>query len=278
MTSNTSGNMPWILVTNDDGRDSPTLIPLVRALSAIAPVRAVVPNEERSWTSKVLSRFGTLEARQVGIDGIQVWTVDGGYPADCANIAVHNLFDSRPAFAVSGINMGTNAGLAYFMSSGTVGAATECALSGVPAAAFSLCLDPEEYRRWRRNEPLGPAFPERLSSAVAVTLEVVGELLSTGLPPNVSFLNVNMPVDIGPGCGRRVTGLEACTYGAFFEGTGATHNYRHGPLQLERTDSRDGDLAAVERNEVSITPIRLNQDVALDPAQAQRFERSPTES
>lgn len=278
MTSNTSGKKQWILVTNDDGRDSPTLVPLVRALSAIAPVRAVVPNEERSWTSKILSKSGTLEARQVGIDGIQIWTVRGGYPADCANIAVHNLFDTRPVFAVSGINMGTNAGLAYFMSSGTVGAATECALSGVPAAAFSLCLDAEEYGRWRRNEPFSSAFPDRVASAVEVTLEIVEELLRSGLPPNVSFLNVNMPPAIAPRCGRRVTGLEACTYGPFFETADVTHNFRHGPLKLERTESRDGDLAAIERNEVSITPIRLNQDVALEPAEAQRFERLPRES
>ncbi len=273
MTSNTSGSKQWILVTNDDGRDSPTLIPLVRALSAIAAVRAVVPNDERSWTSKMLSRSATLKARQVEIDGIPIWTVNGGYPADCANIAVHNLFDSCPMLAVSGINMGTNAGLAYFMSSGTVGAAAECALSRIPAAAFSLCLDPDEYGRWRRREPLSPTFSDRAASAVEVTLEIVEELLRSGLPPDVSFLNVNMPLDIGPRCGRRVTGLEACTYGAFFEAAEATNNFRHGPIQLERAANPDGDLAALERDEVSITPIRLKQDVALEPSQASRFER-----
>lgn len=277
MTSNTSEKKPWILVTNDDGRDSPTLIPLVRALAAIASVRAVVPNGERSWTSKMLSRSATLEARQVEIDGVPVWTVKGGYPADCANLAVHNLFDSRPLLAVSGINMGTNAGLAYFMSSGTVGAAAECALSGVASAAFSLGLEADEYRRWRRRETLSSSFSDRLASAVKVTFEIVEELLRSGLPPDVAFLNVNMPADIGPRCGRRVTGLEACTYGPFFEAAEATNDFRHGPILLERTESLDGDLAALERAEVSITPIRLKQDGALEPSQARRFERRSSE-
>ena len=278
MTSDTSSKKQWILVTNDDGRDSPTLIPLVRALSAMAPVRAVVPNEERSWTSKMLSRSGTLEAKQVEIDRIPIWTVSGGYPADCANIAIHNLFDSCPMLAVSGINMGTNAGVAYFVSSGTVGAAAECALSGVPAAAFSLGLDSDEYGRWRRRDPLSPTFSDRIASAVEVTLEIGEELLRSGLPPDVSFLNVNMPRDIGPRCRRRVTGLEACTYGPFFEAAEATHKFRHGPMRLERTESSDGDLTALERNEVSITPIRLKQDVALEPSEASRFERSSLDS
>ena len=277
MTSNTSGEKQWILVTNDDGQNSPTLIPLVRALSAIAPVRAVVPNEERSWTSKMLSRSGTLEAKQADIDR-PIWTVSGGYPADCANIAIHNLFETRPMLAVSGINMGTNAGVAYFVSSGTVGAAAECALSGVPAAAFSLGLDSDEYGRWRRAEPLSPAFSDRIASAVEVTLEIVEELLRSGLPPEVSFFNVNMPPDIGPRCGRRVTGLEACTYGPFFEAAEAANSFRHGPVQLERTGSPDGDLAALERDEISITPVRLKQDVALEPSEANRFERPPLDS
>ena len=276
MASDITDNKAWILVTNDDGCASPTLIPLIRSLSAIAPVRAVVPRDERSWTSKMLSRFGTLEAREVTIEDVMFWTVDRGYPADCANIGVHNLFDTKPALAVSGINMGTNAGLGFFLSSGTVGAAVECALAGVPAAAFSICLESEEYDRWRRKEPLSAVFGARLEAAVKVTTEIVAELWHRGLPPDVSLLNVNMPSNIEKQSRRRVTRIDPSYYGPFFETADKLHDFRHGPIRLGPNEViPNGDLAALERGEISVTAIRLPQDIILEQSEARRFGCMP---
>mgnify|MGYP001816361150 FL=1 len=128
--------MSFILVTNDDGVDSPALPALVRALSNRWPVRAVVPSRERSWIGKAISRWQDIQVELVERDGVEIHSVDG-FPADCTQLGVHSLFEEKPDMVVSGINVGFNHGLAFFLSSGTVGAASEGWIAGLPAIAFS---------------------------------------------------------------------------------------------------------------------------------------------
>ena len=136
-----------ILVTNDDGIDSPALLPLVQALGALGRVRVVVPNGERSWIGKAITRWNELCAREVERDGISIWTVDG-YPADCANLGIHSLYEDRPDWVVSGVNIGLNTGLGFFLSSGTVGAAMEGWIAGIPSLAFSVGIQDSD-RSWK---------------------------------------------------------------------------------------------------------------------------------
>ena len=168
---------PQILLTNDDGVDSPLLVPLVRELSELAQVCAVVPAAECSWTSKIVSRFDALTYAEVDRDGFLIQTLTG-YPADCTNIGIHNLSPAQPVLLVSGINMGTNAGRSFTLSSGTIGAAVEGFLSGVPAAAFSLELPKEGYALWRRERRLqvaGEVFEPRLAGRLRLCRDL-GEL------------------------------------------------------------------------------------------------------
>ena len=97
--------MGYLLVTNDDGVDSPALRPLIRALAELGEVRAVVPAEERSWISKAITRWDRVRARRVQSDGFEIVAIEGGYPADCTNLAVHSLYDEPPEAVVSGINL-----------------------------------------------------------------------------------------------------------------------------------------------------------------------------
>ena len=192
---------PWILVTNDDGVDSPALVPLLRSLSAIAPVRAVVPAAERSWASKVLTRFGQLEAWQLQREEFEVWALEG-FPADCANLGLYTLFASRPALVVSGVNIGVNTGLAYFLSSGTVGAAIEGALAGLPALAFSVELAAQDYRRWRQHREVG-TLAQLWENAAQVAGQIAAQVWRAGLPTGASLLSVNMPSTVTPQSPRR---------------------------------------------------------------------------
>ena len=96
---------PWILLTNDDGADSPVLVPLMEELSEIAEVSTVVPASECSWTAKIMSRFNPVSLAEIERGGQRIWAL-GGYPADCANIGIHSLFPTPPALVVSGVNMG----------------------------------------------------------------------------------------------------------------------------------------------------------------------------
>ena len=118
------GTDPWLLVTNDDGPDSPALLPLLRELSQLGDVRVLIPDTERSWSSKTMTRGGRLRVVETEMDGFTVTTLNGS-PADCANLGIHNIWPTPPALVVSGVNMGANAGLSFLLSSGTVAAAVE---------------------------------------------------------------------------------------------------------------------------------------------------------
>jgi 5'-nucleotidase len=261
----------WILVTNDDGVDSPALVPLLRRLSAIAPVRAVVPASERSWASKVLTRFGQLEARQLERGGFGIWALEG-YPADCANLGLYTLFPSRPALVISGINVGSNTGLAYFLSSGTVGAAIEGALAGLPALAFSVELGAEDYARWRRHRD--PGAPALWENAAEVAGQIAAEVWRAGLPAGAALLNVNMPAEVSPQSPRRFAPLTPTCYGSFFARGQAPGSfaYRLSGLRADDPEGR-GDIAALSRGEVALTPVRFALDAPPQRADRRRFEQ-----
>ncbi len=262
---------PWILVTNDDGVDSPALVPLLRRLSPIALVRAVVPASERSWASKVLSRFGQLEIRQLQREEFGVWALEG-YPADCANLGMYTLFPSRPALVVSGVNVGTNAGLAYFLSSGTVGAAIEGALAGLPALAFSVELKAEDYTRWRQHRDAGA--PALWENAAQVAGQIAAEVWRAGLPEGASLLNVNMPAEVAPHTPRRFAALTSSCYGSFFAPDQEANHFAYHLEGLRTNDPQGrGDIAALSRGEVALTPIRLALDALVEGADRRRFEQ-----
>lgn len=262
---------PWILVTNDDGVDSPALLPLLAALERLGPARAVVPDHECSWSSKTLTRFGRLRLRRVRAGDRTLHTLDGS-PADCANAGVHNLAEMPPLLAVSGINIGANAGLAFLLSSGTVGAAVEAALSGVPAVAFSLQLRPDDYARWRRDRR-DPLRPGAWAQAAAVAREITSEVLRGGLPEGARLLSVNLPPGAGPGTRRVLTRVAPSAYGQFFrgDGDGRLQHVSSGLWRLREME--DGDLDVLEKGWVSITPLGLGLDISASPGDRSRFER-----
>jgi 5'-nucleotidase len=272
MSQEASGPGAWVLLTNDDGPDSPALAPLARALLGVAPVRALVPARECSWTGKILSRFGRLALREHQRGGLPLWTLDG-YPADCANVGVHHLAEAPPALVVSGVNVGANAGLAYFLSSGTVGAAVEAYLSGVPAMAVSLQLRATDFARWREHRDLDD-LGELWAGAATVAAEIAAEVLAGGLPGGAHLLSVNLPPDATPATPRRFAGVTATRYGSFFRPgrEAGTFEYGHTDLVVDPLDAA-GDVAVLARGEVAITAVRFGLDLTPTAADRRRFER-----
>ncbi len=177
--------MVRILVTNDDGIRSEGLEALAIALEPLGDVIAVAPLLETSAVSHALTlrrplRLERIAQRRFGVDGT---------PTDCVNVAVAKVFSGLPDLVVSGINKGANLGddVTY---SGTVAAAMEGALLGVPSLAVSL-------------ERAGDSFDFSQSANVAATLAEV--LLQHGLP-NRTFLNVNVPQKAAKGLRVTVQG------------------------------------------------------------------------
>ena len=264
----------WILLTNDDGPDSPALLPMLRELSGVARVECVVPATECSWTSKIVTRFSPLELQDRQVDEFTIHTLTG-YPADCANLGINNLLATKPSLVVSGVNVGTNSGLAYFLSSGTVGAAVEAMLTGVLSVAFSMHLEAEDYASWRNSGDLSAMRPA-WDNAARVAGEVVQELLNGGLPDGASMLTVNMPSSTTPETPRRMTGLTRTGYGAVFACDEATGLYRHsfsGLRTIGENGAMIGDIGTLEAGEVAITPIRFDLDVTPSDDDRRRFER-----
>lgn len=265
------GHDPWVLVTNDDGVDSPALVPLLREVGTLMPTKALVPTREYSWSAKTLSRFASLDLTTVQRDGATIWTADGS-PADCTNLGVYNLSETRPSLVVSGVNIGMNAGSSFLLSSGTVGAAIEGMLSGIPAAAFSVQLREEDYSTWRTQRDL-----DHLSglwgAAAAVAREVVEALLEGGMPTGSTLLSVNMPADVTPETPRELTGVTPTTYGSFFARSD-TGRLEHRYSGLEVVAARaDGDIEALDRGVVAITPLRFDLDVPPTVEDRRRFGR-----
>ena len=127
-----------ILLTNDDGIFAPGIRELSKAaVEAGHRVTVFAPDSQRSAASHSISLTKPLKVQRVPFDGLAAYSVSGT-PADCAKLGLYLLRDDLPDIAISGVNRGSNRGAAIIYS-GTVGAATEASICGVPAVAVSLC-------------------------------------------------------------------------------------------------------------------------------------------
>jgi 5'-nucleotidase len=262
----------YILLTNDDGVDSPALLPLARELTALGRVRVVVPDTERSWIGKAISRWDELRVARIEREGIEIQAV-GGYPADCTNLGVHSLFDGPPELVVSGVNIGLNTGLGFFLSSGTVGAAMEGWIAGIPAIALSVGR-PGNDRAWKRDAVGDPAHPV-WQRAARVGADVVRIVREEGYPAGVDLISVNYPFDADLETPRVVTELAVVGYDRLFRRK-AEGLYVHdfdGVLRGSEALAPQTDIAVVRSGRVSITPVRLAHAAGVGARLRARLER-----
>jgi 5'-nucleotidase len=263
--------MPIILITNDDGIDSPTLAPLTRALARLGNVRVVVPDTERSWIAKAITRFDVVQVQATERDGIALHAVSGS-PADCVSLGVHTLYPDRPDLVVSGINLGLNFGLAFLLSSGTVGAAFEGWIAGIPSIAFSMAIPNDAYGLTgvRRIAALG----SRPVSAAQVAAEIVETLLQQGMPAGVDCFSVNMPADVTLDTPRVVARVTRSRYGPLFV-PAPEGGYLHRFQSLAALESApDGDMQVLQRGAVAITPLRLDFSASVPEEFREALERT----
>ena len=243
--------VPFILLTNDDGIGAVGLPSFAEALSRIGDVEVLVPDRERSWVGKALTRFEPIEVKQVDVGG-RVMRTATGYPADCVQLGIHMLFDRRPDVLVSGVNVGYNHGAAYLQSSGTVGAALEGAIAGVPSIAFSMGTvggDWNEWKTWAESASSTPTW-SRIADLAASMVEL---LLACGVPGAIS---VGLPETAGPETERRVTTVARVGYDRLFSKTDAdTYRHTFGGLAPTDADMAGTDIEAAASEVVAITPI-----------------------
>lgn len=234
-----------VLITNDDGINSPGIAALVHAFEAAAEVFVVAPEHERSATGHAITLHKPLRATPAGIPGsaARAWATNGT-PADCVALGMLDLLQDRPDVVVSGINVGPNIGrdLTY---SGTVSGAMEGAIFGVPSIAVSIGAF--------RN----PVFTVAAAFAVALAEAI----LEHGLPDD-TLLNVNVPnlprkeiagvAVTHQGTKRYISRLEKRS-----DPRGRAYYWLTGE-PAPQPDEEGTDSWALARGRISVTPIGLD--------------------
>jgi 5'-nucleotidase len=231
--------MPNILVTNDDGIDAPGLRALVGALDGIATVYVVAPDRERSAAAQSLTLVEPVFYRSVAE---REWAVEGT-PTDAVILALNKLLPERPDLVLSGINNGGNLGENVYYS-GTVAAAMEGCINGIPACAISLT--------GKRNEP-------DFSGAAKFARALAELALKEPLPKGV-MLNANVPTNWNGGV-RLTRQSPKITRNVLKEGTdprGRTFVWLSEQKHIDESEP-DTDYAAIFAGSVSLTPLELDR-------------------
>jgi len=227
-------------VSNDDGYFSPGITLLAEALRRLGEVTVVAPERDRSGASNSLTLDRPLSVRRAANGYFFV----NGTPTDCVHIAVTGLLDFMPDVVVSGVNLGANMGDDTIYS-GTVAAASEGFLLGIPSLAVSLASKEGKH----------------FESAIGVALELVQRLARAPFGAPV-LLNVNVP-DVAPDALR---GLEVTRLGRRHKAEPVVKlqtprgdtAYWIGPAGGAADAGPGTDFHAVGEGKVSVTPLRLD--------------------
>lgn len=233
-----------ILVTNDDGIDAPGLLALQKALQEVGEVTVFAPNHNWSAAGHTKTMHKPLRVSQTILpDGTLAYSSTGA-PSDCVALVILGILDHQPELVVSGINQGANVGhdITY---SGTIAAAMEAVIFGIPALAVSL----DSYQS------------QDFAYAAQFTARLVRLVLEHGLRAN-TFLNVNVPaVPQHEIAGVKITRLGKLVYrGKLVERQDprGRNYYWIGGEPLNGVPEEGTDIWALANNYVSVTPLHLD--------------------
>ena len=235
---------PRILVTNDDGVTSPGLHALLAAMLELGEASVVAPDVERSAVGHAITTGTPLQVKEFTLDGKLAGHSVNGTPADCVKLAVGTLLKQRPDLVVSGINLGPNTAT-NIIYSGTVSAATEARILGIPSIAISI----------------GSFKDPVWETAATYALRIARMVLKHGLPPKV-LLNVNVPsLALSDVKGVRVTRQGDSGYEEKFDlhrdSRSVPYYWRTGSYKM--SDVEEGtDALALAEGFVSVTPISFD--------------------
>jgi len=235
---------PLILVTNDDGVYAPGIFALYQAVRDLGSAHVVAPESERSAVGHALTISDPLRVWAVDRYGESFGHAVNGTPADCVKLAVKSILNKKPDLVVSGINQGPNTAINVIYS-GTVSAATEGTIMGIPSMAFSLAS-------FRISD---------FDFAARFATHLAKKVLENGLPDG-TLLNVNIPaLPADQILGVKITRQGKGRYEEYFEKRVDPMNRNYywlagKKLQLDKESDVD-DVAVLERY-VAITPIQFD--------------------
>lgn len=233
-----------VLLVNDDGIHAPGIAALREAVSGYAEITVLAPHQERSGMSQAITVHQPL----------RLYPTDKGYmldgtPADCVKMAMEGLKLS-PDFVLSGINGGANLGTDVLYS-GTVAAAMEGTLYGIPSIALSLCGSQK-------------FFPEASETVRKLLFEEPGLLQISDVIPAGGLLNINIPaLPLEQIKGTKITRLGIQAYSGVMEKRedprGGQYYWMGGHPLPSNSEDLEIDLVAVKQGYISITPIQFDR-------------------
>jgi 5'-nucleotidase len=245
-----------ILVTNDDGVDSPLLETLIRCLQGRGDIHIVVPSHEQSWKSKSLTRFSQLKYNKLTRYSETIHTISGT-PCDCVNIALYNLLEIKPDLVISGVNCGHNAGIGFIFSSGTIGACFEANIGGVPGIAISQRLSPDIWSFWSKDKTLPQWYINEFNISFPKIFDKIFEYTTTNYQQIVpaKTLSFNIPALLKEGNVIRARPGHTF-YNRLFQRI-ETGDFDKQDAPYERDKAPDSDFSIIESGNISVSVLDI---------------------
>jgi 5'-nucleotidase len=239
-------NKPLILITNDDGISAPGLRALISVMAELGEIVVVAPDAPQSAMGHAITTNSTLYLNKISLEGDSFTEYScSGTPVDCVKLAVNEILKRKPDLCVSGVNHGSNSSINVIYS-GTMSAAVEAGIEGIPAIGFSL-LDYD----WNANfEPIKTFIKK-----------IVLEVLENGLPQGV-VLNVNFPKLEE----KDIKGIRICRQAKAFWAEkfdkrktpqGRDYYWLAGEF-INQDKGEDTDEWALENNYISVVPVQFD--------------------
>ena len=234
-----------ILLANDDGIYSPGILALKQTLETLGPVTVVAPDVQKSGAGHSITFSHPLRVREVHLDSKFIGYGIDGSPADCVKLAVREIMKEMPDIVVAGINLGANVGI-NVLYSGTVAAAIEGAILGLPSIAVSLEISES---------------PHDLQGAANIAKDMISHIVKKKLPQG-SLLNINIPLipknEIkGVKITRQYSGDFDEYYDKRTDPRGGTYYWLAGTGWPEK-EVAGTDMHALKEGYISITPLRYD--------------------
>ena len=241
-----SKERPLILVSNDDGISAPGIRHLIRLMKKLGDVFVVAPNSPQSGMSHAITLESMLFSERVSVEesGVTEYACSGT-PVDCVKLAMNKLLDRKPDLCVSGINHGANSSV-NVLYSGTMAAAIEGAIAGVPSIGFSL-LDYSQDADFSQSEDH--------------VLRIARHVLESGLPSEIC-LNVNIPKLSR----EQIKGVKVCRqsdghweedFDERMNPMGKTYYWLTGKF-YNHDEGKDTDIWALENGYISAVPVKFD--------------------
>ncbi len=236
---------PLILVTNDDGVTAPGIAALVESVRHLGTVVVVAPDSPQSGMGHAITIHNPLRLTKINLfKGVDTYQCSGT-PVDCVKLAVDKILHRKPDLCVSGINHGSNSSISVIYS-GTMSAAVEASIEGIPAIGFSL---------------IDSSFSADMSASRKYASLVSEQVMKKGLPEN-TLLNVNIPrLKVSQIKGIRVCRQASAKYEEKFDERMDPHHEKYYWLTgkfINRDNGLDTDEWALSNGFVSVVPVQFD--------------------